>query len=137
MRRVLLDTNGYSTLAQGDKAVLDALSEADAVYMSAVVLGELLALAGVLVHNRQPLQLATARCPVEHEVPAPHVIRSLRPPSVTAIDARAQATLLPLLYRHFQPLPLPQTKHARQANMPALAPRKPSDPSIPIPRLRP
>ena len=41
MRRVLLDTNGYSALAQGDKGVLDALSEADAVYMSAVVLGEL------------------------------------------------------------------------------------------------
>lgn len=41
MRRVLLDTNGYSALAQGDKAVLDALSEADVVYMSAVVLGEL------------------------------------------------------------------------------------------------
>jgi len=43
MRRVLLDTNAYSALARGDEAVLDALSEADIVYMSVVVLGELYA----------------------------------------------------------------------------------------------
>jgi tRNA(fMet)-specific endonuclease VapC len=41
MKRVLLDTNGFSALARGDAAVLAALSEADVVYLSAVVLGEL------------------------------------------------------------------------------------------------
>ena len=39
MRRVLLDTNAYSALARGDDAVLDAIAEADAVYVSVVVLG--------------------------------------------------------------------------------------------------
>ena len=43
MRRVLLDTNAYSALARGDDAVLDAISEADVVYVSVVVLGELYA----------------------------------------------------------------------------------------------
>jgi tRNA(fMet)-specific endonuclease VapC len=43
MTRVLLDTNAYSALARGDGSVLDAISEADTVYMSAVVLGELYA----------------------------------------------------------------------------------------------
>jgi tRNA(fMet)-specific endonuclease VapC len=43
MRKVLLDTNAYSALARGDAAVLDAISEADVVYLSVVVLGELYA----------------------------------------------------------------------------------------------
>lgn len=43
MRRVLLDTNAYSALARGDEAVLEAISEADIVYLSVVVLGELYA----------------------------------------------------------------------------------------------
>lgn len=41
MKRVLLDTNGFSALARGDDAVLAALAAADVVYLSAVVLGEL------------------------------------------------------------------------------------------------
>lgn len=41
MKRVLLDTNGFSALARGDGAVLAALASADVVYLSAVVLGEL------------------------------------------------------------------------------------------------
>ena len=32
---------------------------------------------------------------------------------MASIDARAQATLLSLLYRHFQTLSLPQTKHSK------------------------
>lgn len=43
MRKVLVDTNAYSALAGGDEAVLGAISEADVVYMSSIVLGELLA----------------------------------------------------------------------------------------------
>ena len=43
MRKVVLDTNAYSRLAAGDTAVLDVLGEADVVYMSIFVLGELYA----------------------------------------------------------------------------------------------
>lgn len=42
MRKVILDTNAYSALAQGDKEVLNALSAADLVYLSVVVIAELL-----------------------------------------------------------------------------------------------
>ena len=42
MKYVLLDTNAYSNLVRGDTAVRDALGRAETVYMSAVVIGELL-----------------------------------------------------------------------------------------------
>lgn len=41
MRSVLLDTNAFTALFRGDKAVLDALARAECVYASVVVLGEL------------------------------------------------------------------------------------------------
>jgi tRNA(fMet)-specific endonuclease VapC len=41
MKRVLVDTNAYTALLAGEEAVLDALASADAVLMSAMVLGEL------------------------------------------------------------------------------------------------
>ncbi len=41
MKKLLLDTNGYSALLKGDTAVLDALARADRTYMSVFVLGEL------------------------------------------------------------------------------------------------
>ena len=41
MRKVLLDTNGYTRFLQGDEDVLDEMSDADTVLMSIVVLGEL------------------------------------------------------------------------------------------------
>lgn len=43
MRKVLLDTNGYTKLLLGDKAILEALGRADKVFIPAVVLGELFA----------------------------------------------------------------------------------------------
>lgn len=43
MKKVLLDTNGYVALRRGDNAILEVLGRADKVYMSAIVLGELLA----------------------------------------------------------------------------------------------
>ena len=43
LKRVLLDTNAYSRLALGDEHVLDVLSEAETVYLSIFVLGELFA----------------------------------------------------------------------------------------------
>ena len=41
MKRILLDTNAYVRLLGGDDAVLDALAEAETVFMSVIVLGEL------------------------------------------------------------------------------------------------
>lgn len=42
-RRVVLDTNAYSQLFRGDRAVLEVLGEAERVYVPVTVLGELLA----------------------------------------------------------------------------------------------
>lgn len=43
LKRVLLDTNAYSRLAVGDESVLEILGEAETVYLSVFVLGELYA----------------------------------------------------------------------------------------------
>ena len=41
MKKVLLDTNAYTSLRRGDEAILDVLGRAATVFMSAIVLGEL------------------------------------------------------------------------------------------------
>lgn len=41
MKKLLLDTNAYSSLMRGDTTILDALGEADEVYLSVFVIGEL------------------------------------------------------------------------------------------------
>jgi len=43
VKKVLLDTNAYTHLLRGDKAVLEVLGRADTVFMSVFVLGELAA----------------------------------------------------------------------------------------------
>jgi tRNA(fMet)-specific endonuclease VapC len=43
MKKILIDTNAYCHLLQGDTEVLDALGRADLAYMSVFVLGELYA----------------------------------------------------------------------------------------------
>ena len=43
MKKILLDTNAYAAFLSGDEQVLNALAEADTVYMSVIVLGELYA----------------------------------------------------------------------------------------------
>ena len=43
MKKILLDTNAYGAFLSGDESMLDALSQADAIYMSVIVLGELYA----------------------------------------------------------------------------------------------
>lgn len=41
MKKILLDTNAYSRLLGGDERILNTLSNADIVYMSVIVLGEI------------------------------------------------------------------------------------------------
>lgn len=43
MKKILLDTNAYTSYLTGDPAVLDALAEAQIIYLSIFVLGELYA----------------------------------------------------------------------------------------------
>ncbi len=43
MRKILLDTNAYVRFLRGDEKVLTYLAQADSVYMSVFVLGELFA----------------------------------------------------------------------------------------------
>jgi tRNA(fMet)-specific endonuclease VapC len=42
MKKILLDTNAYSAYMHGDEAVLSALGTADVVYLSIIIIGELL-----------------------------------------------------------------------------------------------
>lgn len=41
MKKILLDTNAYSSFMRGDNSVMDAISQAETVYMSTVVMAEL------------------------------------------------------------------------------------------------
>ncbi len=41
MKKIILDTNAFSSYLRGDEKVLDTLVKADIVYMPAIVLGEL------------------------------------------------------------------------------------------------
>ena len=43
MKRLLLDTSAYSHLMRGNKQIAKMLDEADEVFLSAIVIGELLA----------------------------------------------------------------------------------------------
>lgn len=43
MRKILLDTNCYAGYLTGDEKVLDAIGKAETVYLSVIVIGELLA----------------------------------------------------------------------------------------------
>ncbi len=43
MKKILIDTNAYSRFLAGDENVLNALAEAEIVYMSVFVIGELYA----------------------------------------------------------------------------------------------
>jgi tRNA(fMet)-specific endonuclease VapC len=43
MKKILLDTNAYSHFLRGDEKVLDALSAADEIFLSVIVMGELYA----------------------------------------------------------------------------------------------
>lgn len=43
MKRILIDTNAYSRLMAGEEGVLEVLAEAEVVYLSIFVLGELYA----------------------------------------------------------------------------------------------
>ncbi len=43
MKKVLLDTSGYSKLLKGDKTVQAEMEEASIIYLSVIVVGELLA----------------------------------------------------------------------------------------------
>ena len=43
MSRLLIDTSAYSAFMRGNSAAIDAIREADEIYVSATVLGEMLA----------------------------------------------------------------------------------------------
>lgn len=43
MKKILIDTNSYASFLYGDEAVLEALAQAQTVYMSVFVLGKLYA----------------------------------------------------------------------------------------------
>ena len=43
MKRILLDTNAYTAFLTGDERVLNALTEAETAFLSALVIGELYA----------------------------------------------------------------------------------------------
>ena len=72
MKRILLDTNAYAGFLSGDEDVYQALSDADAVWMSVFVIGELMA--GFRGGNRHDANVAMLRS-------------FLRKPTVSVLDA--------------------------------------------------
>jgi tRNA(fMet)-specific endonuclease VapC len=67
VKKILLDTNAYSALLQGDEKVLEAMAKAETVYMSVFVMGELFA--GFRGGNR----FADNRQQLERFLERPHV----------------------------------------------------------------
>jgi tRNA(fMet)-specific endonuclease VapC len=60
MTKILLDTNAYSAFMAGDKSVFEHIIEAEAIYISTIVIGELFAGfhgGGKLSQNREELKL--------------------------------------------------------------------------------
>ena len=67
MKKILLDTSGYSNLLKGDKIVQNEIEEASTIYLSVVVIGELLAAFKNGVHeikNKQLLEKFSVKPPV-------------------------------------------------------------------------
>ena len=59
MTKILLDTNAYSSFLSGDKSVFDYIVEAEVIYISTIVIGELFAGfhgGGKLSQNREELK---------------------------------------------------------------------------------
>ena len=96
MRKVLLDTNAYSALLQGDEKVLDAVAKAETVYMSSIVLGELFA--GFRGGNR----FADNRKLLERFLERPHV--ALLPAGLETADVFG--TVKQQLKQKGSPIPL-------------------------------
>lgn len=57
MKKVLLDTSGYSRLLKGDKIVQAEIEEASVIYFSVIVVGELLAAFKNGLHETKNKQL--------------------------------------------------------------------------------
>ncbi len=87
-----------------------------------------------LVYHREPLELAATRRAIEDEVPAPNVVRRLRPSPMASIGACAQTTPSPILLSHFQPLSLPESKNTRHSGPPSFEGEQPTDRPIAGPR---
>jgi len=59
MNTIILDTNAYSFLIEGDRKILKIVDKADFVYLSVIALGELLI--GFETGNKAPENLATLK----------------------------------------------------------------------------
>lgn len=93
--KLLLDTNAYSRLAIGDEAVLRRTHSSEALFLSAVVVGELLqGFRGGTQWNRNLAQL-------HHFLELPHV--SLLP--VTFETANRYSLIMNTLRRKGRPIP--------------------------------
>jgi len=68
MKKILLDTNAYVAFMKGSPEMLDAIAEADLVFMSAIVLGELFTgfYGGLKFHrNREQLDVFLGKSKVK------------------------------------------------------------------------
>lgn len=68
MTKILLDTNAYSSFLSGDKSVFDYIVEAEVIYISTIVIGELFAGfhgGGKLSQNREELKSFLSKDGVE------------------------------------------------------------------------
>jgi len=96
MKNILLDTNAYSALRKGDQEVFDIICEAEKIYISSIVMGELYAgfFAGVKTReNIKQLHYFLEKSPVKSAF-------------VTDETAEIYGHLFAALKRNGTPLPL-------------------------------
>jgi len=68
MKKIILDTNTYSKYILGDAAVFEQIIESDTIYLSSIVIGELIAgfLRGTMINkNRENLNMFISKSTVQ------------------------------------------------------------------------
>ena len=90
-----------------------------------------------LVHQRQPTKRSVAVIAVLHEVPAPHVVRTRRTPTIDPVRRNAKTPLSPLFPRHTKTLPAAQAVHPLVIHTPSVQTKAPAHHPVAVTRISP
>ncbi len=96
MKNILLDTNAYSALRQGDQKIFDVICDAQKIYISSIVMGELYA--GFFNGVKTEKNVKQLHCFLEKG--------SVEPAFVTDETAEIYGHLFTVLKKNGTPLPL-------------------------------
>jgi hypothetical protein len=85
----------------------------------------------VLVDDREPLELASARRVIKHEVPTPDVVLALGAAVNAAILTVPESSFFPLFHGHFQTFSTPEPVDPGVAESPSFSAKAPGHPAVP------